>query len=305
MEFLRYGGHTSSVAISHDDAARPALVLDAGTGLRQVTALLGGDPFTGTILLTHLHWDHVHGLPFFQGGDRNDARVTLLLPAQESGETAAAALARGMSPPHFPIGPEGLRGDWTFGSLPPGPLKAEGFTVEAREVPHKGGRTYGYRVSDGHSVLTYVPDHCPTVLGPGPEGLGEYHPAALDLAAGTDLLIHDAFLFAPEVPAEAAFGHAAAEYAAGLGTRAGARRVALAHHKPGRTDDELDELARRFAGGGPAAPGAPRRSGTSGVPEIFVAAEAGHGVPEIFVAAGAGHGVPEIFVAAEGGILDL
>ncbi len=267
-------------------------MLDAGTGLRQVTALLGGDPFTGTILLTHLHWDHVHGLPFFRGGDRDDARVTLLLPAQESGETATAALARGMSPPHFPIGPEGLRGDWTFGSLPPGPLKAEGFTVEAREVPHKGGRTYGYRVSDGHSVLTYVPDHCPTVLGPGPEGLGEYHPAALDLAAGTDLLIHDAFLFAPEVPAEAAFGHAAAEYAAGLGTRAGARQVALAHHKPGRTDDELDELARRFAGGGPAAPGAPRRSGTSGVPEIFVAAEAGHGVPEIFV-------------AAEGGILDL
>ena len=122
-----------------------------------------------------------------------------------------------MSPPHFPIGPDGLRGDWTFGSLPPGPLKAEGFTVEAREVPHKGGRTYGYRVSDGHSVLTYIPDHCPTVLGPGPDGLGEYHPAALDLAAGTDLLIHDAFLLAAEVPAEAAFGHAAAEYAVGLG----------------------------------------------------------------------------------------
>ena len=99
-----------------------------------------------------------------------------------------AVLARGMSPPHFPIGPDGLRGDWTFGTLPPGQLKAEGFTVEAREVPHKGGRTYGYRVSDGHSVLTYIPDHCPTVLGPGPEGLGEYHPAALDLAAGADLL---------------------------------------------------------------------------------------------------------------------
>jgi phosphoribosyl 1,2-cyclic phosphodiesterase len=268
-EFLRYGGHTSSVAISHDDAARPALVLDAGTGLRQVTPLLEGRPFAGTILLTHLHWDHVHGLPFFRAGDRDDARATLLLPAQESGESAVAALARGMSPPHFPIGPEGLRGDWTFGSLSPGPLKAEGFTVEAREVPHKGGRTYGYRVSDGHSVLTYVPDHCPTVLGPGPEGLGEYHPAVLDLAAGTDLLIHDAFLLAEEVPAEAAFGHAAAEYAAALGRRAGARRVALAHHKPSRTDAELDELGRRFSDSGQAA------SGPSGGPEIFVAAEGG------------------------------
>ena len=279
-------------------------MLDAGTGLRQVTALLGGDPFTGTILLTHLHWDHVHGLPFFQGGDRNDARVTLLLPAQESGETAAAALARGMSPPHFPIGPEGLRGDWTFGSLPPGPLKAEGFTVEAREVPHKGGRTYGYRVSDGHSVLTYVPDHCPTVLGPGPEGLGEYHPAALDLAASTPA--HPRRV--PVRPGGTRRGGVRARGRGVRGRTGNAGRGAAggaAHHKPGRTDDELDELARRFAGGGPAAPGAPRRSGTSGVPEIFVAAEAGHGVPEIFVAAGAGHGVPEIFVAAEGGILDL
>ena len=281
-EFLRYGGHTSSVAISHAGAATPALVLDAGTGLRRVTSLLGGGPFTGTILLTHLHWDHVHGLPFFRGGDRDDARVTLLLPAQESGESAAAALARGMSPPHFPIGPGGLRGDWTFASLSPGPLKAEGFTVEAREVPHKGGRTYGYRVSDGHSALTYIPDHCPTALGPGPDGLGEYHPAALDLAAGTDLLIHDAFLFAPEVPAEAAFGHAAAEYAAGLGARAGARRVALAHHKPDRTDDELEEMARSFAPRGPAAPQLPPGLGSPGLP-----------------------GTPEIFVAAEGGILEL
>jgi ribonuclease BN (tRNA processing enzyme) len=74
------------------------------------------------------------------------------------------------------------------------------------------------------------------------------------------------------VPAEAAFGHAAAEYAAGLGRRAGARRVALAHHKPDRTDDELEALARSFASGGPEGRSS---SGTPGTPEIFVAAEGG------------------------------
>jgi hypothetical protein len=73
-----------------------------------------------------------------------------------------------MSPPHFPIGPDGLRGNWTFGMIETGQLKAEGFTVEAREVPHKGGRTFGYRVSDGRSVVTYIPDHCPQRRGPGP-----------------------------------------------------------------------------------------------------------------------------------------
>ena len=246
-DFVRYGGHTSCVAVAHDPDLPPALILDAGTGLRRVTALLGGRPFAGTILLTHLHWDHTHGLPFFAAGDRDDARVCLLLPDQQDGAGAEQVLARGMSPPHFPIRPSQLRGSWTFGTVSPGQLKAEGFTVEAREIPHKGGRTLGYRVSDGRSVAAYVTDHCPTVLGPGPDGWGEYHPGAVELAAGADVLVHDAQLLAEELPAQAAFGHPAAEYAVGLARRAGARRVVLSHHRPDRTDDELDQVARRFA----------------------------------------------------------
>jgi phosphoribosyl 1,2-cyclic phosphodiesterase len=248
-EFIRYGGHTSCLALAHDGASEPALILDAGTGLRRVTPLLAGEPFRGTILLTHLHWDHVHGLPFFAGGDREGAAVSLLLPEQCDGTSAEDALARGMSPPHFPITPGGLRGEWTYGTVTPGSFKAEGFTVEAREIPHKGGRTFGYRVGDGHRVVAYLPDHCPTALGPGPDGWGAYHPAALDLADGVDLLIHDAFLLAEEVAAEASFGHAAADYAVALGRRAGARRVLLAHHKPDRTDAELEMLARQLASG--------------------------------------------------------
>jgi len=244
-EFVRYGGHTSCVAIAPDDGP-PRLILDAGTGLRRVTGLLRGEPFAGTIILTHLHWDHVHGLPFFTAGDHPDARVTLLLPEQEGTRSAEELLAEDMSPPHFPITPRGLRGDWTFGAVAPGTFKADGFTVEAREVPHKGGRTFGYRVSDGHSSVAYIPDHCPTALGPGPDGWGEYHADALALAAGADLLIHDAFLRPEEVPALGSFGHPAADYAVSLARRAGAGRVLLAHHKPDRTDDELDALAARF-----------------------------------------------------------
>jgi phosphoribosyl 1,2-cyclic phosphodiesterase len=245
-DFVRYGGHTSCVAVARDDAA-PALILDAGTGVRQVTALLAGQPFTGAILLTHLHWDHTQGLPFFRAGDREDARVTLLLPDQQDGTGAEEVLARAMSPPHFPIRPCQLRGSWTFGTVSPGQLEAGGFTVQAREIPHKGGRTIGYRVSDGRSVAAYITDHCPTALGPGPDGWGQYHQAALELAADADVVVHDAQLLAEELAAEAAFGHAAAEYAVALAERAGARRVALFHHRPDRTDEALDQLARRFA----------------------------------------------------------
>ena len=114
------------------------------------------------------------------------------------------------------------------------------------QLMHGAARPFGYRVSDGHSAVAYIPDHCPTALGPGPEGWGEYHPDALALAAGADLLIHDAFLRPDEVAAQASFGHPAADYAVSLARRAGAGRVLLAHHKPDRTDDELDLLAARF-----------------------------------------------------------
>jgi ribonuclease BN (tRNA processing enzyme) len=95
-------------------------------------------------------------------------------------------------------------------------------------------------------VLAYLPDHAPTELGPGPQGWGEYHPAALALAAGADALVHDAFWLGAEVSAGAMLGHATADYAVELGRRAGVRRVVLAHHRPNRTDDELDRLADRF-----------------------------------------------------------
>jgi hypothetical protein len=110
--------------------------------------------------------------------------------------------------------------------------------------PKQGGRTFGYRVSDGHSTLAYMPDHCPTALGAGPKGWGEYHPAALEPAEEADVLIHGAQLTAEELAPEARFGQAAAEYAVGLGRRAGARSVVLFQHRPGRTDTALDELGR-------------------------------------------------------------
>ncbi|MEO9181446.1 MAG: MBL fold metallo-hydrolase [Acidimicrobiales bacterium] len=244
-EFLRYGGHTSCLAIAHDGEA-PTLVLDAGTGIRRVGALLDEQSFKGSIVLSHLHWDHIHGLPFFVHADRNDARVSLFIPDQGDGSDPLEVLARGMSPPHFPVRPDELRGDWTFTSLVTGKLEIEGFSILVEEIPHKGGRTFGVRVSDDHSTLTYMPDHCPDAEGPGPDGLGEYHAAALELCKDSNLLVHDAQLVVEELKAEGYFGHAAAEYAVELARRANVPHVVLFHHKPHRTDDELDAIGRRF-----------------------------------------------------------
>ncbi len=250
IDFVRYGGHTSCVALSHDGHA-PSLILDAGIGLERAGKLLSGAPFAGTLLLTHLHWDHVLGLPFFSGADREDARIQVLIPEQASGEPAEEVLGGVMRPPYFPVGPTQLRGDWSFGTVEPGVLQLEGFEILAREIPHKGGRTFGYRIGDGRSTMTYMPDHCPTVLGAGEDGLGAYHETALELAADTDLLIHDAQLLPAELPREACFGHSAADYAVELGRRAGARAVVLFHHRTDRTDEALDALGQRLASSSP------------------------------------------------------
>lgn len=242
--FARHGGHTSCVAVQRADGSVP-LVLDAGTGIRSLTALLGGGPFTGTVLLGHLHWDHTHGLPFSRSLDHPDAAVAVIGPSDD-GRTVDDLLAEAMSPPNFPIDPTQLRGRWSWSTLAEQTYQVDGLEVLARVIPHKGGTTFGFRVDDGRTSFAYLSDHMPQVFGDGPDGWGEYHDAACVLAHDVDLLIHDAQYTAEELPTRGAFGHAAAEYAVGLARAAGARQVLLFHHDPERTDDQIDAIVARF-----------------------------------------------------------
>ncbi len=246
-EFVRYGGHTSCVGIARDGEA-PSLLIDAGTGIRAADAEFAGEPFQGSILFGHLHWDHTQGLPFFRSADREDARTDAYLPSQGDGEQV---FERFMSPPHFPITPAGLNGKWRFRALEPGEHEIEGFSVLALDIPHGGGRTFGYRISDGRFCVSYLSDHCPTNLGPGEDGFGEQHDAALALVEGADLVFHDAQYTADELPEKAHYGHSAYPYAVGLASAAKARRARLvpprpvAHRRRGRRDRK--GLRRRAA----------------------------------------------------------
>ena len=223
------------------------LVLDAGTGIRNLPALLGDRPFDGTVMLGHLHWDHTHGLPFCTATDHPDARVRVLGPSAD-GRPIDVLLAGAMSPPNFPIAPGQLRGTWAWDRGEEGWHAVEGFDVLAREIPHKGGTTFGYRVSDDRHSFAYLSDHMPQAKGDGPDGWGEYHDAAMAIADGVDVLIHDAQYTVEELPTRGSFGHAAAEYAVALGEKAGAKHVVLFHHDPSRTDDEVDGIVHRFGG---------------------------------------------------------
>lgn len=238
-EFLGVGGHTCCLAVAPRGGPY-GLVLDAGTGVRGLAHLLGGAPFDGTVILTHLHWDHVIGLPFSSALVDADARIRLCVPT--AGDPAAL-LERLISPPFFPVTIGDLPGEWRVEPFEEGSIEVGGLTVTAREIPHGGGRTFGLRVDDGTASIAYMPDHDPRARGPGMDGLGIASEAALALAQDVDLLVHDSHWSAPEIDGRPTAGHSSAEFALALARSAHARRLWLYHHHPDRTDDAVEELA--------------------------------------------------------------
>jgi ribonuclease BN (tRNA processing enzyme) len=221
----------------------PNLIIDGGTGLQRITPLCAGGVFNGTVLLSHLHWDHTHGIPFSSATNNPAARVRVVMPEQGQAEEV---LSRAISPPHFPVRPSQLTGDWSFAGIEQGSHEIEGLTVTAVDIPHPGGRMFGYRISDSSKTWAYISDHSPIDAGPGPQGFGEYHSAIKKLAAGVDLLLHDAQYTAEEFPGRRRYGHSTFDYAVGLARECGVPRLLLFHHDPARTDQQLDTILARW-----------------------------------------------------------
>jgi ribonuclease BN (tRNA processing enzyme) len=231
-QFLRYGGHSTCVAVHATPEDAPSLSLDAGSGLWGMTKMIQGGPYEGSMLLSHLHWDHTLGLPFFGAGDREGSRVDVFLPAQD-GKSGLELLSQMMAPPAFPITPEGLNGNWTFTAVEPGTFTTDGFAITACEVQHKGGRTYGYRIEREGASIGFVPDHAPAL------GVDD---RTVETLAGVDVLIHDAQYVESERSRADDYGHATISDAVAFAERLGAKSLVLFHHGPHRVDEALDRI---------------------------------------------------------------
>lgn len=234
-DVARCGGNTSCVSV-HSRGEDP-LLFDLGTGLRYFAeSMAPDDVFDGTCLLSHLHWDHVQGLPFFKPLLRPGARMEIHAPAQFDGRHPGEVLLATIRPPLFPVSLHEFNGDVSVHAAKP-QFSVGSYVVHSGTVPHNGA-TAGYRVElDGRSVA-YVSDH------QQPDDPSQIADSVRELCSGVDLLIHDAQYTPTEFEQKRTWGHCTVEYAVSVAIAAKAKALALFHHDPYHDDDMVDRMTR-------------------------------------------------------------
>lgn len=232
-EVERYGGNTSCVSLQAP--GQVPVVFDLGTGLRyfgEATPLEG--PFRGVALVSHFHWDHVQGLPFFAPMLSAGAHLDIYGPHQADGRPVAEVFADMLKPPVFPVTLQQLPASFGFHDVGDDDLMINGWQVRSRFIPHNGP-TLGFRVTWQGRSVAYLSDHQQPL-----DGTHAITDGARQLADGVDVLIHDAQYTPAEFVERAHWGHCTAEHALWVASEVGAKQLVLFHFDPRRTDDELD-----------------------------------------------------------------
>lgn len=237
-ETVRYGGNTSCVTV--ETLNSDLFILDAGSGIRALGQTLVRQqrlPVAAYLLLTHTHWDHIQGFPFFVPAFIPGNRLSIFGGAGTD-DSLAEALAGQMLHRYFPISIDRLPAELRFRHVDPGCHEIGRAVVTVGELHHTGP-TVGYRLELDGSVVAYLTDAEPR------GGLQDLtpDPVAVRLAEDADVLIHDAQYTDAEYPAKVGWGHSPLGYVVDLALAARAKHLYLFHHDPARTDDQLDALA--------------------------------------------------------------
>ncbi len=247
MATARYGGNTPCVELRTADGW--LVILDAGTGIRELGRSLmeraNGDGVDGDIFLTHAHWDHIQGIPFFAPLFHRGNHFTIW--GSRSLQTSIDRVVRDqMSPVVFPVTFEELQARIDFQELAEERRAGCGYEVRAIAVRHPGG-ALGYRFTERNGEdggLVYVSDNelSPAARYDDPPNWRERF---VEFAHGADVLVHDSMYTADEYASFVGWGHSTYEDAIEVALEAEVKRLVLFHHRPERTDDEVDRCVAR------------------------------------------------------------
>lgn len=248
---VRYGGNTTCIEIRTD--RNELIILDAGTGIFPLSqTLLAELPITANVLITHSHWDHIQGLPFF---------IPNFIPGNTlrlhgsfdpvSGKGIEQVMAVQLQYSYFPVREAEMKAHIEYVTLVPGESIQIGSAVVTPYLLNHPVINFGYRIeSDGKSVF-FTGDHEPpyNIYEPGDDGYEEYQVFVDDKAAmihaaldGVDVFIADCSYTDAEYPAKRGWGHGTYSMSIASARKAGAKVLFCTHHEPTRSDDALEKV---------------------------------------------------------------
>ena len=248
-----YGGNTSCIELTTD--AGEHLILDCGTGARVLGNNLmanAGGPLSATILLTHTHWDHIQGFPFFAPLFVPGNHFSVYGP-EGTNLSLHDVLSGQMEHHYFPVELGQLAARIMYRDLSEGTHQISGVQIRAQNMNHPSP-TLGYRIEAHGASVLYLSDHEPFNEGVWRDGA---EPGRLEsiLDAGdrrhaeymqnADLVIHEAQYTPEEYPAKRNWGHSTYAYVVGLAAAAGVRRLLLTHHDPSHDDAFVADIEAR------------------------------------------------------------
>ncbi len=241
-ETIRYGGNTSCVEVYGPDGT--LLVLDSGTGIRRLTQSVPEHIWRVDIMLTHLHMDHIQGLGFFGPLRSPNYEVHIWGPASSTADLHAR-LSRYLSPPLFPVRLRDLPCNLELHEVSGAQFEVGEFGITSNFVCHLDP-TVGYRIETSSAAIAYLPDHEPALGVKDFPGSRDWT-SGYELAAGVDLLIHDAQYTNDEYETRIGYGHSSIKQAFLFADLAEVEHFVPFHHDPTHSDDQLDSLMQETA----------------------------------------------------------
>lgn len=236
----RYGGNTSCVEVRLGDGS--VVILDAGTGLRELgNALMrNGQCPSVHLLISHTHWDHILGLPFFAPLWQRETELNVYPLATDAQERFQRTIFDDI---HFPVRIEDIPADVRYPKTEGSIWRVGSATITRVQLNHPGG-SQGFRIDDeAGGSLCYLTDNELSMTQGRVTGVDEL----ARFAESVDVLIHDAQYLPNDMPQKQGWGHSVVDEVLQLGVAANPKQLVLYHHDPDRTDDELDRIGENAA----------------------------------------------------------